>query len=381
MQVPLIDVSRQHHVVSDELQARWRQILSSGAFVGGPFVSEFETAFAEYLGLDHVVAVSSGTTALHLALRALALEPDDEVILPTNSFVATAEAVVLAGATPVFCDVDPDTALMTLDTVRPHVTDRTRVIVPVHLFGNVVDMDPLVAFAAARGLTIIEDAAQAHGAVYESAGREGRAGTLGHMACFSFYPTKNLGTVGEGGAVSTGDPRLAERVRALRDHGQFEKHVHLWVGDNGRMPALQGAALGLKLPSLDRGNARRREIATIYRAALYDSPFVPIAQPAWSESVYHLFVVRVAKRSRCREMLTENGVATAVHYPTPIHLQPAFARWSAGARSLPAAEALSAEIVSLPMFPELSDVELEHVLRTLRVVGERVARDAISAAA
>jgi dTDP-4-amino-4,6-dideoxygalactose transaminase len=380
MKIPFVDLRRQHEPLQDEIAAAVARALSTGGFVGGAEVDGFEAEFASYLGVDQVITVGSGTAALHHAFRALEIGAGDEVIVPANTFIATAEAVVLAGATPVFCDVEPDTGLLSVRTVSPVITDRTRAIVPVHLYGNVVNIDPLLALAASRGLRIVEDTAQAHGAYYESASGRRRAGSMGDIGCFSFYPTKNLGAIGEGGAVCTNDPTLAHRLRQLRDHGQADKHVHTMVGDNARLSTIQAAALRTKLPRLDGWNARRRAIAARYDEVLSGLPATPVLRPAWSESVYHLYVMQVEDRDRWRGALGDLGIATAIHYPTAIHLQPAFAFAGRTKGDLPVAERMAAEILSLPMFPEMTHDEVEAVVDALSEVAAAITGSSARAA-
>lgn len=371
MKVPIVDLVRQHGPLKEEIGRAVANAVANGAFVGGPEVEAFEREYAEYLGATDVVGVSTGTAALHLALRALDLSPTDEVVVPANSFIATAEAVVLAGATPVFCDVDEETGLATAETMNAVVTERTRVLVPVHLYGHVVDMAPVLQLAETHQLYVVEDAAQAHGARYLR-GEGARAGAMGHAAGFSFYPAKNLGAIGEGGACAVADPELAARVRMLRDHGQSSKHVHETIGDNGRLPAIQAAALRIKLRRLDEWNHRRREIAATYTKAFDALDLRVVREPAWSESVYHQYVVRVASREEWIHALAADGVSSAVHYPTPIHLQPAFAPLGYGPGSLPGVEAQAGEVLSLPIIPELSDAEVAHVVRTVAEVAGKV---------
>jgi dTDP-4-amino-4,6-dideoxygalactose transaminase len=379
--VPFVDLSRQHLPLLPELTHATQRVLESGQFNGGPEVASFEQEFGAYLGTPQVVAVSTGTSALHLALRALDLRSTDEVIVPANSFVATAEAVVLAGARPVFCDVERATGLASRRTMEAVMSPRTRALIPVHLYGNVADMDPILDLAEAHRLFVIEDAAQAHGARYRGRGGAGRrAGSIGHAGCFSFYPTKNLGAAGEGGAVATHDRRLAERIRMLRDHGQRDKHVHELVGDNARLASIQAAVLRIKLRHLDDWNARRRAVASRFHEHLGTLPVTPIAVPTWSESVFHLNVITTSARDRVRAGLSSMGIASAVHYPTPIHLQPAFAAYSGGPGSLPACEALAGEILSLPMFPELTSEEVDRTLSALTSVLHQVATEPIGLA-
>jgi dTDP-4-amino-4,6-dideoxygalactose transaminase len=373
MVVPVVDLRRQHHALRADIERVVADTLDSGRFVGGPAVAGFERAFAAYLGAPEVVGAASGTSALTLSFRALGLNSADEVIVPANTFVATAEAVVLAGARPAICDVDAESGLLTRATVDAALTPRTRGVVPVHLFGHVVDMDPVLALARERGLFVVEDACQAHGARYVS-GPPLRAGAIAPLGCFSFYPTKNLGSIGEAGAVAVRDGELAATLRRLCDHGQASKHDHVLVGDNGRLPAIEAAVLQVKLARLDAWNARRRAIADRYDDAFRSLPIIPVAEPPWSESVYHQFAVRVRSRDHWIRALHDRGVQTAVHYPSPIHLQPAFAFLGHHEGDFPAAERWSREILSLPCFPELTDEEIEHVIAAIRDVAASAPR-------
>lgn len=363
MKVPFVDLIAGIKPHRDEYMAALAEIVDSAYFAGGPAVDAFERAFAEYCGVEHAVAVSSGTDALILALRALGVGPGDEVITAPNSFFATAEAISLVGATPVFADVDDETLTLDADQVAGAITDKTKVIAPVHLFGQIANVEPLEALARDRGLLLLEDSAQAHGA-----SRNGRrAGAIGHAAGFSFYPAKNLGAFGEGGAITTGSAEVAALARALRDHGQEGKHNHVHIGYNARLPSLLCAALSVRLRHLDAYTDGRRRAAARYRELLADVPGVRVVSvdPA-GEPVYHLFVVRVANRDAVANALGEVGVATAVHYPTPIHLQPAYRHLELGPGSFPIAERAAGEILSLPMYPELTDAQIEHVVGSLR---------------
>jgi dTDP-4-amino-4,6-dideoxygalactose transaminase len=363
--VPFVDLGAGWRAVREEVLAAIAQVLDSGAYVGGPAVGQFEKDFAAACGAEQAVAVKTGTDALLLALRALGVGPGDEVVTAPNSFFATAEAIALAGATPVFADVDDATLLIDPAQVARVVGKKTKAVIPVHLYGQCADVDAVRA--AAGGLPIIEDSCQAHGAT--RGGR--RAGSLGVAAAFSFYPTKNLGALGEGGAVTTSDAGLAARMRALRDHGQTQKHVHEVIGYNARLDTLQCAALGIKLRGLDAAAAGRRRAAAAYRQRLAGVKGVRlVAEAPGNEHVYHLFVVRVADRERVRAKLGERGVDSAIHYPTPIHLQPAFRSLGKGPGSFPVTERAVAEIVSLPMWPEISD---EQIARVCDALAEAVA--------
>lgn len=364
MKVPFVDLQAGIAPRRDEYLARLAEVLDSGYFAGGPVVAEFEQAFARFCHAGHCASVATGTDALILALRALGVGPGDEVITAPNSFFATAEAITLVGATPVFADVRDDTLLIDPERIAERITDRTRAIVPVHLFGQIADMEAITAVAAERDLVVLEDAAQAHGATRNG----GTAGALGHAASFSFYPTKNLGALGEGGAVTTGDADVMDRVRMLRDHGQRHKHHHEDIGYNARLSALLCAGLCVRLRYMDEANRARRRLAAMYREALTGIAGVRLVHedPA-GQPVYHLFVIRVdaAVRDQVRERLQAAGVATAIHYPTPIHLQPAYADAGYAPGDFPVAEAAAREMISLPMYPEMSPDAVVHVASSL----------------
>ena len=370
MTVPFVDLAALVRPSKAEYLAAFERVLDSGGFIGGPAITEFEATFARYCGAAHAIAVGTGTDALVLALRALGVGPGDEVITAANSFFATAEAISHAGATPVLADVDEQTLLIDPADVARRVTHRTRCIIPVHLFGQIADMAALRELAAANRLHLLEDSAQAHGATRTAgSGELWRAGSIAEIAAFSFYPTKNLGALGEGGAITTRDSELAERIKRLRDHGQAGRHDHVDIGYNARLDALQCACLSISLAKLDAGNAARARLAAHYRAQLADQPGVRlVAEPAGSSPVYHLMVVRVeaARRDAIRDALGKAGIATAVHYPRPIHLQRAYAHLGQGPGSCPVAERAANEMISLPMYPDLTLVQVDQVVSALR---------------
>jgi dTDP-4-amino-4,6-dideoxygalactose transaminase len=362
--IPLVDLSRQHAVVESGLDAAFRRVVDTGSFTLGQEVDAFEREFTAYVGTSHGVAVGSGTDALKLALRALGIGPGDEVITAVNTFAATAEAIALAGATPVFVDIEEDTYLLDVDAVESAITDRTAAIIPVHLYGQCVDMKKLMAIAGKHGLKVVEDACQAHGASRDG----GRAGCVGDAGCFSFYPSKNLGALGDGGFVATNDPALAEQVRLLRCHGEDENRMHTAVGCTSRLHGLQAAFLRAKLPMLDAWNDMRREAAADYEALLGGSS-VTLPEVAGGVShVYHVYCVRVDDRDNVRRRLLAEGVQTGVHYGLPLHLEPAFAHLGGKPGDFPVAEKASREILSLPMFPYLTQAEVSRVCAALRGV-------------
>lgn len=361
MGVPFVDLRAQYETIAEEMKASVLRALDSQIFVLGPEVEAFEQEFAAYCGVGHAVAVNSGTAALHLALLALGVGPGDEVITVANTFIATAEAISACGATPVFIDVDAQTDLMDPALLESAITPRTRAIIPVHLYGQVAEMEAIRAIAARHNIPVIEDACQAHGATY----RGQRAGSLGAIGCFSFYPSKNLGAIGEGGMAVTDSPELAAAMRTLRDHGQSRRYYHDVVGYNYRMSALQGAALRVKLPYLDGWNARRRAHAQRYDRLLAGLPVETTVEAPTGESVYHLYVVRVPDRDALRAHLAASGIATGVHYPVPIHLQEAYADLGYRSGSLPVTEEHAAQIVSLPMYAELTDAQIDAVVAAI----------------
>ena len=364
-QVPITRLDNADPDLLTELLAVVERVARAGAFTGGHEVEAFEAEFAEYCGSPHAVGVASGTDALALALRALGVGPADEVIVPANSFIASAEAVSLAGATPVLADVDPETHLITAEAVRAALTPATRAVVPVHLMGSTVDMDAVLAVAREAGLLVVEDCAQAHGAWVG----DRRVGTLGDAGCFSFYPTKNLGGWGDGGAVVTADPEVAERVRLLRSHGERPRYHHRVPGATVRLDALQAAILRVKLRRLDGWNDDRRRVASELRAGLAGTSLeVP---HVLGDHVHHLFVVRTAERDALRRSLAARGVATAVHYPVPIHLTEAYAALGQGPGSLPVAEALAGRICTLPLFPGMGPEVVATIVDAIHAWEER----------
>jgi dTDP-4-amino-4,6-dideoxygalactose transaminase len=363
MTVPFLDLPAHHAPLKGELQAAVLQVMESAAFAGGPFVEGFERAFAAWCGTGEAVGVGSGTEALWLALRAVGVGHGDEVVTSPASFLATAEAISMAGATPVFVDIDPHTYTLDPRGLDAAITPRTKAIIPVHLHGQTADMDPILAIARERGLFVIEDACQAHGADYK--GR--RAGTLGDLGCFSFYPGKNLGAFGDAGAVVTQDQALAARIRRLRDHGQSRKYHHLEVGWNCRMDGIQAAVLSVKLRHLDFWNRQRRQHAALYRQCLQgvDTLVLP-TERSTNRHVYHVFALRVPHRDAMVRTLTEAGVGTSIHYPVPIHLQEAYRGLGYASGDFPIAERAAHELISLPMFPELTEMQVHHVADCLR---------------
>ncbi|MBW8815708.1 MAG: DegT/DnrJ/EryC1/StrS family aminotransferase [Caulobacterales bacterium] len=361
--VPYLDLRRAAPMVGADIELALRRVMKSGAYVGGPELAAFEGRFAAYSGADHTVGVGTGLDALRIALQAWGIGPGDEVICPAHTFIATALAVDAVGATPVLADVEPDTGLIDIAAVRAAITERTRVIIPVHLYGHPVDMDALSEAVGGRDIKILEDACQAHGARYK--GR--RCGGLGDAAAFSFYPTKNLGALGDGGAITTRSPALADDARMLANYGARVKYRHETVGGNSRLDPLQAAVLGVKLEHLDVWNARRGELALRYFLGLAHVRGLELpAVRVWAQPVWHVFAVRApGVRDALQAFLADKGVGTNIHYPIPVHLQPCYAgRWAAGA--FPVAEALGASLLSLPLDPTHSDREIDYVIACVR---------------
>src|SRR5438874_1033417 len=371
MKVPFLDLKAHHAPLIDKFDCAVREVIESSAFAGGPFVERFEGEFAAYCGSDYAIGVGNGTDALWLALLALGIGPGDEVITVPNTFFATVEAIIYCRAQPVFVDVDENTFTMDPAELEKSLTARTKAIIPVHLFGQPADMDPILEFARAHGLFVIEDAAQAHGAEYK--GR--KAGTLGDAGCFSFYPGKNLGAFGEAGASVTNDAELREKIQVLRDHGQTRKYYHTLVGWNCRMDGIQAAVLSIKLRHLEEANLRRREHELQYNQAFagVDGVATPF-EANYARHVYHVSAIRVQERDEVRRRLEEVGIGCGVHYPIPVHLQQACQNLGYTAGAFPVAENLAGEFVSLPMFPELTEEQIEYVARC---VSETVAVGAL----
>lgn len=361
--VPFLDLAAQSAEIAGEVLPIWQQQLTGAGFIGGPEVAAFEREFGQYIGVDHVVGVSNGTDALELAFRAVGLGPGDEVIMPANTFIATAEAASRIGARPVFVDVDEEHLLIDPDAIEPAITDRTRVIAPVHLFGQTAPLDRLQPIAERHGLTVIEDAAQSQGA----SSAAGRAGAMGAVAATSFYPGKNLGAAGDAGAVMTDDAGIAAIVRNLAAHGSTVKYVHDRIGMNARLDAVQAPVLRAKLRRLEGWNEQRRAAAARYEALLSDVEEVrlPRVRPG-NTDVWHLYVVRVDERERVAAELSEQGVATGIHYPTPVHLTEAYSHLGIPRGSFPVAEKAAGEILSLPMFPHLTEAQQARVAEVLR---------------
>jgi dTDP-4-amino-4,6-dideoxygalactose transaminase len=360
--VPFSDLGAMHAEVSVALDDAWRRVTADSEFVGGAHVERFEQAWAAQCHTRHAIGTASGTDALLLTLEALSVGRGHEVIVPANTFVATAEAVVRAGARPRFVDVDPETLLLTAEAVERAITPATRAVIAVHLFGHIGDMASVGDVASSAGIALIEDAAQAHGATWR--GRP--AGSFGRAGCFSFYPGKNLGAFGDAGAVVTDDSELAERIRSLGDHGRprTSKHEHRLVGTTSRLDGLQAAVLSVKLPHLQRWTQARRRAVSDYRRLLFGSRARLVLAPPDGDSAHHLNAARVPHRDRVRSLLSGQGIATGIHYPTPCHRLEAYAAYCDG--PLPVVERAASELVSLPLFPHISHEQVETVCDALR---------------
>jgi dTDP-4-amino-4,6-dideoxygalactose transaminase len=360
--VPFFDLTRQYASLKPEMDAALARVVARGQFILGEEVEAFEAEFAAACGARYAVGLNSGTTALMLGLLALGVGPGDEVITVAHTFIATAEGISLIGATPVFVDIEPDHCLMDPARVEAAITPRTRAIVPVHIYGHPSDMDAIADIARRHGLPVLEDACQAHGALFR--GRP--VGTLGQAGCFSFYPSKNLGAYGEAGAIVTNDESLAEQLRLLRDHGSESKYRHSVIGMNGRMEAIQAAVLRVKLPHLASWNARRRQLVRRYDELLARVPdCLPVGEDPAIRSAHHLYVVRVPRRDAVRAAMTGEGIGTQIHYPIPVHRQPAYAKTPSAAAELPVTDLVAAEILSLPLYPELEENSLDRVADSL----------------
>ena len=358
MNVPFLDLKAQYLSIKDEIHAALDSVLQKTAFAGGPFVAQFEKEFAAFCGTEQAVGVGNGTDALWLALLALSVGSDDEVITVPNTFIATAEAISCCGAKPVFVDVDERSYNMDPTLLETAITSKTKAIIPVHLFGQMADMDPIMEIAKKHKLFVVEDASQAHGALYKGK----TAGSIGDAGCFSFYPGKNLGAYGEAGAVITNNSGLAEKIRMLRDHGSAKKYYHQVVGWNARMDGFQGAVLSVKLKYLPQWNEARRNNAAVYNKlfAGLEGVITP-HEMAYAKHVYHVYALRVMNRESLISILGEKGIGTNVHYPVPVHLQNAYEFLGLKQGSYPVAEKCASEFVSLPMFAELTTDQIRYV--------------------
>jgi|688.fasta_scaffold30280_2 dTDP-4-amino-4,6-dideoxygalactose transaminase len=360
-QVPFVDLSAQYQRIAPAVHQAIDQVLQRTDFILGQDVAAFEEEFAAYCGVQHAVGLDSGLSALELLLRAYDIGPGDEVITPANTFIATLLAISSVGATPVLVEIDPQTYMIDVDAVRAVLTPRTKAIMPVHLYGHMVEMGPLMALATRHALVVIEDASQAHGARYNGV----RAGALGHAAAFSLYPAKNLGAYGDAGIVVTNDAAIEGRLRLLRNYGSVQKYQHEVQGYNRRLDTLHAAVLRVKLRHLDEWNTARRNHAAAYSQLLADAVICPKPSPN-VEPVYHLYVIRTADRDGLQAHLKQQGIATVIHYPTPPHLQPAYQTLGYRRGDFPITEAYAQQILSLPLFPELTAAQLHYVVDNVR---------------
>ena len=363
MNVPFLDLKAQYAAIKDEIHAAVGEVMENTAFAGGPFVAKFEQAFAQFCGCKHAIGVGNGTDALWLSLLSLGIGPGDEVITVPDTFIATAEAITYCGAKPVFVDVEEKTYNMDPALLEAAITLRTKAVIPVHLFGQTADMDPILAICKPHGLPVVEDACQAHGAEYK--GR--KAGSMGAIGCFSFYPGKNLGAYGEAGAVVTNDDAIAGKIRIFRDHGQAKKYHHDVIGWNARMDGIQGAVLSVKLKYLAEWNVSRRAHAQEYTRLL--SPVEGIVVPVeadYARHVFHIYAVRTGRRDQLMAHLAEKGISCGIHYPVPVHLQVAYQGLGLAEGSFPVAEKCAAEFLSLPMYPELTGEQIQRVVNEIK---------------
>ena len=363
MHVPFLNLKLQYETIKDEIHDAINEVIAKSAFAGGPFVAQFEKEFAEFCKCQYAIGVGSGTEALWMPLLAFGIGRGDEVITVPNTFIATTEAISFCGATPVFVDIDEKTYNMNPDLIEAAITPKTRAIIPVHIFGQTADMDPIMKIAGKHNLFVIEDACQSHGSKY----KEKRAGSIGDAAAFSFYPGKNLGAFGEGGAITTNNLELATKMRMFRDHGQTQKYYHGIIGWNARMDGIQGAVLSVKLKHLESWNEARRKNAHLYNELLsnVDGVITPV-EADYAKHVYHIYAIRVQNRDILIKKLTEKNIACGIHYPVPIHLQKAYNFLGHGKGSFSIAEKCAEEFVSLPMFPELTMEQIEYIVNQIK---------------
>ncbi|RMG61499.1 MAG: DegT/DnrJ/EryC1/StrS family aminotransferase [Calditrichaeota bacterium] len=362
MNIQMVDLIRQYQGLKEEIDEAVARVLASARYINGPDVSAFAEEVARYLGVGYAIPCASGTDALQIAMMALEIGPGDEVITSPFTFIATAETIALLGARPVYVDIDPVTFNLDPAHLEAKITERTRAIIPVHLYGQPADMDPILEIARRHKLRVIEDAAQALGSRY----KDRKVCTLGDLACISFFPSKNLGAAGDAGMVVTNDAALAERVRMIANHGSRVRYHHEILGVNSRLDTIQAAILRVKLPHLDEWNRRRREAAVAYNKAFSQLPVTPPMEQTYSYHIYHQYTIRTDRRDALREHLKERGIPTAVHYPMPLHLQPAFKeRFGYREGEFPMAEKAARQVLSLPMHPELSGEEIDFIVQAI----------------
>ncbi|MEM7127503.1 MAG: DegT/DnrJ/EryC1/StrS family aminotransferase [Chloroflexota bacterium] len=365
--IPLVDLKAQYLTIQDEMDAAIHRVLNNTSFIMGSEVTRLEGDFADFCGTKYAIGVASGTAALHLSLLALNIGPGDEVITVSHTFIATAEPIVACGARPVFVDVDPSTFTLDPDKLGAAITPRTKAIIPVHLYGQCADMDAINAIAKQHGIPVLEDAAQAHGATYKSQ----TAGQMGQLACFSFYPGKNLGAYGDAGAVVTNDESLMKRISSLRNHGRRDKYVHDEIGYGERLDALQAAVLAVKLRHLAKWNTSRRKWASLYTELLQDLEQVTVPTiSADGEPVFHLYVIQTNRRDELLAFLKEHNISAGIHYPLPLHMQPAFRYLEYEEGDFPITEKVASQILSLPIYPELTETDVVRVVDTVKAFFE-----------
>ncbi|MDB9308494.1 DegT/DnrJ/EryC1/StrS family aminotransferase [Aphanizomenon sp. CS-733/32] len=368
MKILFGDLKRQYNQLRPEIDAATREVYESGWFILGNQVQRFEKNFAEYCNAKYGVGVGSGTEALHLALVACGVEYGDEIITVANTCVPTLSAISFAGAIPVFVDIDETTYTINPSLIAERITSKTKAIVPVHLYGQCADMTPIMEIAHQYNLAVIEDCAQSHGSLYKNQ----MAGTMGDAGCFSFYPSKNLGAFGDGGLVLTNNQEIAEKVTKLRNYGQEKRYYHSIKGFNSRLDELQAAILNAKLLYLNAWNQRRREIAQRYHQAFSAVGIICPFEDSERFHVYHLYVIRVPQRDRFQQLLQEQGITTIIHYPVPVHLQESYSEFQEQSKFLPLTEKLASEIVSLPLYPELTDEEIDYIVKGVIEVYEQI---------
>ncbi|WP_048091861.1 aminotransferase class I/II-fold pyridoxal phosphate-dependent enzyme [Geoglobus acetivorans] len=359
--IQFVDLRKEYQEIKEETDQAIQRVLERGWFILGKELETFEKEFSSYIGVKHAIGVNSGSDALYLAIKALGIGPGDEVITVSHTFISTVDAIVRNSARPVFVDIGPETYTIDVPQIEKAITDRTKAILPVHIYGHPANIDPIIEIAEEYGLYVIEDASQAHGAEYK--GR--KVGSIGHVACFSFYPTKNLGAYGDAGAIVTNDDELAEKLRMMRNYGSSKKYYHEFIGVNSRLDEIQAAILRVKLRHLDEWNERRRKIAEMYNELLENSDVITPVEKEWAKHVYHLYVIRHKDRDKLQQYLLENGIKTQIHYPVPVHLQKAYL--DLGIRvKLPVTERISREVLSLPMFTHLTYYEIKNIAKVMR---------------
>jgi dTDP-4-amino-4,6-dideoxygalactose transaminase len=359
--IPLVDLKREYAEIGDEITSIIQRTLENGWFILGQQLNEFEREFSNYIGAKHGIGVNSGSDALFLALKALGIDENSEVITVSHTFVSTADSIVRCGAKPVFVDIEPETYCINPALIEDKITEKTKAILPVHLYGHPANMGYILEIAKEHGLSVVEDACQAHGAEYNGK----KVGSIGDVGCFSFYPAKNIGAYGDGGFVTTNDSSLAERIKSLRNYGQSKKYHHDCVGVNSRLDELQAAVLRIKLSRLDMWNEKRRRIAKLYAEVLDQTDIILPVERAYAKHVYHLFVTRLAKRDKCQRFLQKRGIQTQIHYRIPVHKQNAYKEFET-AKDLSVTEVICNEILSLPLYPSLTDEEVAYVAGALK---------------